>query len=42
MLQCPLSFTLQAAFFNWTVSMESAIDTSFFYGYLITQVPGNS
>lgn len=26
--------------FNWTVSMESAIDTSFFYGYLVTQLPG--
>ncbi|XP_046388397.1 vesicular glutamate transporter 1 isoform X2 [Ischnura elegans] len=26
--------------FNWTVGMESAVDSSFFWGYLVTQVPG--
>ncbi|XP_017888361.1 vesicular glutamate transporter 1 [Ceratina calcarata] len=26
--------------FNWTVGVESALDSSFFWGYLITQVPG--
>lgn len=26
--------------FNWTVSVESSIDASYFAGYLITQVPG--
>lgn len=26
--------------FNWTVGMESALDSSFFWGYLVTQVPG--
>lgn len=26
--------------FNWTVGTESAMDSSFFWGYLITQVPG--
>ncbi|XP_015182880.1 PREDICTED: vesicular glutamate transporter 1 isoform X2 [Polistes dominula] len=26
--------------FNWTVATESAMDSSFFWGYLITQVPG--
>lgn len=26
--------------FNWTVGMESALDSSFFWGYLLTQVPG--
>lgn len=26
--------------FNWTVSIESSIDASYFAGYLITQVPG--
>lgn len=25
---------------NWTVATESAVDTSFFWGYLITQIPG--
>lgn len=26
--------------FNWTVGVESALDSSFFWGYLVTQVPG--
>ncbi|KAL0267539.1 UNVERIFIED_CONTAM: hypothetical protein PYX00_009784 [Menopon gallinae] len=26
--------------FNWSVGVESAVDSSFFWGYLITQVPG--
>ncbi|XP_058059544.1 vesicular glutamate transporter 1 [Anopheles bellator] len=26
--------------YNWTVAMESAVDSSFFWGYLVTQVPG--
>lgn len=26
--------------FNWTIGTESALDSSFFWGYLITQVPG--
>jgi hypothetical protein len=26
--------------FKWSVAMESAVDSSFFWGYLITQVPG--
>lgn len=26
--------------FNWTVGVESALDSSFFWGYLLTQVPG--
>lgn len=26
--------------FNWTVGTESALDSSFFWGYLLTQVPG--
>lgn len=26
--------------FEWTVSVESSIDSSYFAGYLITQVPG--
>ncbi|XP_063822542.1 vesicular glutamate transporter 1 [Ostrinia nubilalis] len=26
--------------FNWTVEVESSIDSSYFFGYLITQVPG--
>lgn len=26
--------------FNWTVNVESSIDSSYFAGYLITQVPG--
>ena len=26
--------------FNWTVGTQSALDSSFFWGYLITQVPG--
>ncbi|XP_075974440.1 vesicular glutamate transporter [Anticarsia gemmatalis] len=26
--------------FNWTLSVESSIDSSYFAGYLITQVPG--
>lgn len=26
--------------FKWSVAMESAVDSSFFWGYLVTQVPG--
>lgn len=26
--------------YNWSVAMESAIDSSFFWGYLVTQIPG--
>ncbi|XP_026464227.1 vesicular glutamate transporter 1-like [Ctenocephalides felis] len=26
--------------FNWTVGMESAVDSSFFWGYFFTQIPG--
>ncbi|XP_069687183.1 vesicular glutamate transporter 1 isoform X1 [Periplaneta americana] len=26
--------------FHWTVGVESAVDSSFFWGYLVTQVPG--
>lgn len=26
--------------FNWTIGTESALDSSFFWGYLVTQVPG--
>ncbi|KAK2581885.1 hypothetical protein KPH14_002346 [Odynerus spinipes] len=26
--------------FNWTIGTESAMDSSFFWGYLVTQVPG--
>ncbi|XP_014244679.1 vesicular glutamate transporter 1-like [Cimex lectularius] len=26
--------------FHWSVGMESAVDSSFFWGYLVTQVPG--
>lgn len=26
--------------FKWSVAMESAVDSSFFWGYLITQIPG--
>lgn len=29
-----------ASFSNWTVATESAVDSSFFWGYLVTQVPG--
>lgn len=25
---------------NWTVAVESHVDSSFFWGYLITQIPG--
>lgn len=25
--------------FNWTVATQSAVDSSFFWGYLVTQVP---
>ncbi|XP_055385994.1 vesicular glutamate transporter 1 [Condylostylus longicornis] len=27
-------------FFNWTAATESHVDSSFFWGYLITQIPG--
>lgn len=33
-------FLLQSVKYNWTVAMESAVDSSFFWGYLVTQVPG--
>ncbi|RLU26949.1 hypothetical protein DMN91_000748 [Ooceraea biroi] len=26
--------------YNWTIGVESALDSSFFWGYLVTQVPG--
>ena len=26
--------------FNWSIATESAMDSSFFWGYLVTQVPG--
>ncbi len=26
--------------FKWSVAMESAVDSSFFWGYLVTQIPG--
>ncbi|XP_078048454.1 vesicular glutamate transporter [Augochlora pura] len=26
--------------FNWTIATESTLDSSFFWGYLVTQVPG--
>lgn len=26
--------------FEWTMAVESSIDSSYFFGYLITQVPG--
>lgn len=26
--------------FNWSVATQSAVDSSFFWGYLVTQVPG--
>lgn len=29
-----------ATAFNWTVGTESMLDSSFFWGYLVTQVPG--
>lgn len=25
---------------NWTVAVESHVDSSFFWGYLVTQIPG--
>lgn len=28
------------AFNNWTIATESMVDSSFFWGYLVTQVPG--
>ncbi|XP_059613523.1 vesicular glutamate transporter 1 [Phlebotomus argentipes] len=30
----------EVSVFNWTVGVESAVDSSFFWGYLVTQVPG--
>lgn len=30
----------QHAKLNWTVATESAVDSSFFWGYLVTQIPG--
>ncbi|KAH8377977.1 hypothetical protein KR093_008224 [Drosophila rubida] len=27
-------------FMNWTVAVESHVDSSFFWGYLVTQIPG--
>ncbi|XP_071454829.1 vesicular glutamate transporter 1 [Hetaerina americana] len=35
-----LQFEHKEVKFNWTVGMESAVDSSFFWGYLVTQVPG--
>lgn len=26
--------------YNWSIATESAMDSSFFWGYLVTQVPG--
>ena len=26
--------------FNWSIATQSAMDSSFFWGYLVTQVPG--
>lgn len=40
-MSTPISFlTLQPLRLNWSVSAEMAVDSSFFYGYLITQIPG--
>lgn len=33
-------FFFQHVNFNWTVGTASAIDSSIFWGYLVTQVPG--
>lgn len=30
----------QTVFMNWTVAVESHVDSSFFWGYLVTQIPG--
>ncbi|XP_001654157.2 vesicular glutamate transporter 1 [Aedes aegypti] len=35
-----LQFENATVKYNWTVAMESAVDSSFFWGYLVTQVPG--
>ncbi|XP_050085285.1 vesicular glutamate transporter 1 [Anopheles aquasalis] len=35
-----LQFENGSVKYNWTVAMESAVDSSFFWGYLVTQVPG--
>lgn len=40
MLYLFLIFFFQTVKYNWTVAMESAVDSSFFWGYLVTQVPG--
>jgi len=37
-VQCFVTF--QTSAFHWTVAIESAVDSSFFWGYLVTQVPG--
>ncbi|KAK6636256.1 hypothetical protein RUM43_009915 [Polyplax serrata] len=34
------SLNIEDIKFNWSVGVESAVDSSFFWGYLITQVPG--
>lgn len=40
-MSTPIFFlTLQPLRLNWSVSAEMAVDSSFFYGYLITQIPG--
>lgn len=31
---------VQRVSYNWSVGMESAVDSSFFWGYLVTQIPG--
>uniref|UniRef100_A0A336M060 CSON006318 protein n=1 Tax=Culicoides sonorensis TaxID=179676 RepID=A0A336M060_CULSO len=35
-----LQFENKTDGYNWSVATESAIDSSFFWGYLVTQVPG--
>ncbi|KAJ8681254.1 hypothetical protein QAD02_017041 [Eretmocerus hayati] len=32
--------TVDTPFTNWTTGIESGVDSSFFWGYLVTQVPG--
>lgn len=33
-------FFFQTKFMNWSVAVESHVDSSFFWGYLVTQIPG--
>ncbi|XP_077287741.1 vesicular glutamate transporter [Arctopsyche grandis] len=35
-----LEFEHETLKLNWTVGVESAVDSSFFWGYLVTQIPG--